>query len=255
MLAPCPHWNGSTPRRCATPSRRSATRCGHTPGGSTGSTCTRFPTATPARTWRAPSTRSSRRWSRRARATSTPTCDAISHGSLMGARGNSGVILSQILRGFASTLKGTAPMRTGHQGRRGAAGGGGRRIPGGAQADRGNDPDGRPRERPSGQGGRRRRRLAGRGASAPRVTPGKRALDNTPEQLPVLKEAGVVDAGGAGFLLLLDSALHVVDGDAAARAGRDVRRRAAPARAVRRRSPTARRRRTANSTSASSATR
>jgi uncharacterized protein len=28
-----------------------------------------------------------------------------------------------------------------------------------------------------------------------------------------LKEAGVVDAGGAGFLLLLDSALHVVDGE------------------------------------------
>jgi dihydroxyacetone kinase-like predicted kinase len=36
------------------------------------------------------------------------TCDAISHGSLMGARGNSGVILSQILRGLASTLKGGA---------------------------------------------------------------------------------------------------------------------------------------------------
>ena len=36
-----------------------------------------------------------------------PTCDAISHGSLMGARGNSGVILSQIMRGIASTLKGT----------------------------------------------------------------------------------------------------------------------------------------------------
>ena len=33
------------------------------------------------------------------------TCDAISHGSLMGARGNSGVILSQILRGLSSTLK------------------------------------------------------------------------------------------------------------------------------------------------------
>src|SRR5204863_9574026 len=28
-------------------------------------------------------------------------CKAISHGSLMGARGNSGVILSQILRGLA----------------------------------------------------------------------------------------------------------------------------------------------------------
>ena len=42
---------------------------------------------------------------------------------------------------------------------------------------------------------------------------GKQALDNTPELLPVLKDAGVVDAGGAGFLLLLDSALHVVDGE------------------------------------------
>ena len=36
-----------------------------------------------------------------------PTCNAISHGSLMGARGNSGVILSQILRGMAHTLKDT----------------------------------------------------------------------------------------------------------------------------------------------------
>ncbi|MBA3289237.1 MAG: DAK2 domain-containing protein, partial [Acidimicrobiia bacterium] len=34
------------------------------------------------------------------------TCDAISHGSLMGARGNSGVILSQVLRGITGTLKG-----------------------------------------------------------------------------------------------------------------------------------------------------
>src|SRR2546428_10343732 len=32
------------------------------------------------------------------------TCKAISHGSLMGARGNSGVILSQILRGIAKTV-------------------------------------------------------------------------------------------------------------------------------------------------------
>ena len=42
---------------------------------------------------------------------------------------------------------------------------------------------------------------------------GRESLANTPELLPVLKEAGVVDAGGAGFLLLLDSALHVVDGE------------------------------------------
>ena len=32
-------------------------------------------------------------------------CKAISHGSLMGARGNSGVILSQVLRGMTNTLK------------------------------------------------------------------------------------------------------------------------------------------------------
>src|SRR5216683_2247992 len=33
------------------------------------------------------------------------TCQAISHGSLMGARGNSGVILSQILRGLAEAFR------------------------------------------------------------------------------------------------------------------------------------------------------
>ncbi|HYN32950.1 MAG TPA: DAK2 domain-containing protein, partial [Ilumatobacteraceae bacterium] len=39
------------------------------------------------------------------------TCDAISYGSLMGARGNSGVILSQIMRGFAGTLKHQADVQ------------------------------------------------------------------------------------------------------------------------------------------------
>jgi hypothetical protein len=43
---------------------------------------------------------------------------------------------------------------------------------------------------------------------------GREALANTPELLPVLKDAGVVDAGGAGFMLFIDSALHVVAGDA-----------------------------------------
>src|SRR3954454_12029326 len=33
------------------------------------------------------------------------TCKAISHGSLMGARGNSGVILSQILRGLSDGVR------------------------------------------------------------------------------------------------------------------------------------------------------
>ena len=139
------------------------------------------------------------------------TCDAISHGSLMGARGNSGVILSQILRGFASTLKETAE-------------GTGQKFAdaltaastGAYQAVL------KPIEgtiltvvRESAE--------AAKLASADDASlvdvvraaraAGKRALDNTPELLPVLKDAGVVDAGGAGYLLLLDSALHVVDGE------------------------------------------
>nr|MBA3282315.1 DAK2 domain-containing protein [Acidimicrobiia bacterium] len=32
------------------------------------------------------------------------TCRAVSHGSLMGARGNSGVILSQVMRGIAGVV-------------------------------------------------------------------------------------------------------------------------------------------------------
>jgi DAK2 domain fusion protein YloV len=38
------------------------------------------------------------------------------------------------------------------------------------------------------------------------------ALARTPEQLPVLAKAGVVDAGGAGYLLMLDALLSVTDG-------------------------------------------
>ena len=39
------------------------------------------------------------------------------------------------------------------------------------------------------------------------------SLQNTPELLPVLKEAGVVDAGGAGFLLLMAAFLEEVTGE------------------------------------------
>jgi uncharacterized protein len=140
-----------------------------------------------------------------------PTCDAISHGSLMGARGNSGVILSQILRGLASTLKGHAePTATRVADALTAA------AAGAYEAVL------KPVEgtiltvaRESAEAAQ-----AAAAGGAPLVDvlraarkAGKAALDNTPELLPVLKDAGVVDAGGAGFLLLLDSALHVVGGD------------------------------------------
>lgn len=38
----------------------------------------------------------------------------------------------------------------------------------------------------------------------------KAALDNTPNLLPVLKEAGVVDAGGAGLVKILEGAYHAL---------------------------------------------
>src|SRR4029453_19234947 len=42
----------------------------------------------------------------------------------------------------------------------------------------------------------------------------REAVERTPELLPVLKDAGVVDAGGRGFALMIDAFLAVVDGRA-----------------------------------------
>ncbi len=139
------------------------------------------------------------------------TCDAISHGSLMGARGNSGVILSQILRGFASTFKEHADVRGARfaEALQAAATGAYAAVL-------------KPIEgtiltvcRESAEAAKLAADDDGSLVDVLRAAraAGKLALDNTPEQLPVLKEAGVVDAGGAGFLLLLDAALHVVDGE------------------------------------------
>ncbi|WP_243165025.1 DAK2 domain-containing protein [Christensenella tenuis] len=44
------------------------------------------------------------------------------------------------------------------------------------------------------------------------IQEGEKALKETPEQLPVLKEAGVVDAGGAGFLAIIMGLKAVLDG-------------------------------------------
>ena len=143
------------------------------------------------------------------------TCDAISHGSLMGARGNSGVILSQVLRGLSSTLKGRLVEPAADSARAFAE----------ALTEastKAYEAVGKPIEgtiltvvRESADAARA---AAAEGAGLLDVVraaraAGKTALDNTPELLPVLKDAGVVDAGGAGYLLLLDAALHIVAGD------------------------------------------
>ena len=140
-----------------------------------------------------------------------PTCDAISHGALMGARGNSGVILSQIMRSIASTLKGKA-----------AAGASVVADALTAAAEAAYTAVLKPIEgtiltvvRESAAGAKVASADGATLAGVLRAArdAGRTALANTPEQLPVLKDAGVVDAGGAGYLLLLDSALHVVDGE------------------------------------------
>jgi DAK2 domain fusion protein YloV len=139
-------------------------------------------------------------------------CKAVSHGSLMGARGNSGVILSQVLRGFVGVV----------------AESGGLDGPGVARALRAASDAAyqavmRPVEgtiltvvRESAEAAEEA--IADDpGASLVSVLAaarerGDKALARTPEMLPVLAEAGVVDAGGAGCLLLLDVLLHVADG-------------------------------------------
>ena len=57
-----------------------------------------------------------------------------------------------------------------------------------------------------------RRRRAGRRARRRRSTAACASVERTPELLPALREAGVVDAGGKGFTLLLAALLAVVDG-------------------------------------------
>jgi DAK2 domain fusion protein YloV len=138
-------------------------------------------------------------------------CEAIAHGSLMGARGNSGVILCQLLRGLTGVLGATDD-------------------PSGAELaaalDAASEAAYKAVLRPVEGTILTVARAAAEGAKkvveAGLVTligvleaarsAADDALVRTPELLPVLAQAGVVDAGGCGYLLLFDSLLKVVDG-------------------------------------------
>jgi len=138
-------------------------------------------------------------------------CRAIAYGSLMGASGNSGIILCQVLRGFTECLKGVEAAGPAEV----AAG----------LANASKQADGavaRPMEGTilsvvrASAGAAERAADEGRdleGLLRASRTAAVEALAHTPEQLPVLARAGVVDAGGAGYCLLLDGLLHVVAGD------------------------------------------
>ncbi len=146
-----------------------------------------------------------------------PLCQAAemaSHGALMGARGNSGVILSQIFRGISRyfTGKDTVPAKefvgaldeavaTAYKAVMKPVEGTIltvlRAIRDGAAAVAGNNPT-----------------LAELLAAG--LDKGREILAMTPEMLPVLKQAGVVDAGGKGLVYVIEGALAAVTGGVSA---------------------------------------
>ena len=136
-------------------------------------------------------------------------CNGIAHGSLMGARGNSGVILSQILREFSSVVAEHASIdgRLLATGLTAAAKG--------AYSAVGNPVEGtiltviRESSKAAADAATQGTDLCGVLEAARHEAAA--SLKRTPTLLQVLADAGVVDAGGAGLLLLYDAALHVVD--------------------------------------------
>ncbi|MBS3974364.1 MAG: DAK2 domain-containing protein [Actinobacteria bacterium] len=137
-------------------------------------------------------------------------CKAITHGSLMGARGNSGVILSQIIRGLcesfaAETLIDSGVVASALQ----------RSVEVSFQAVR------KPVEgtiltvlRDT---AKKAKEVHGLGASLDELLEASvqesfESVKRTPELLPVLKENNVVDAGGYGLAILGEGLLAAYEG-------------------------------------------
>jgi len=134
---------------------------------------------------------------------------ALSYGSLLGARGNSGVILSQVLKGFADVVKGQAALDAPALAR--ALAGATKTAYAAVMKpvegtiltvvrESAEAVDGAPADEPPVA-------LLRRALEA-----GRRSLERTPELLPILKQAGVVDAGGLGFLRLLEGVIAAFEG-------------------------------------------
>src|SRR5438874_8882731 len=133
-----------------------------------------------------------------------------SHGSLMGARGNSGVILSQIFRGFARAVEGMAALQPKELA---------------AAFEEAANAAYRAVNRPTEGTILTVAREAGRTATAAASDPDASAISviaaaaagaraavlKTPSQLQILRDAGVVDAGGFGLQLILEGMLKTVE--------------------------------------------
>ena len=151
-----------------------------------------------------------------------------SHGSLMGARGNSGVILSQIFRGFARAVEGKSSLTPAELAAafEEAANAAYRAV---------NKPTEGTILTVAREAGRAAATAAsGPEASVPRVIAAaaagaRSAVLKTPSQLQILRDAGVVDAGGFGLQLILEGMLKSVEESDAAIAALDTRKPAVPA--------------------------
>lgn len=138
-------------------------------------------------------------------------CDAISKGALKGARGNSGVILSQILKGFTSYFTNMKEIKTIDFANA--------LIEGANIAYKAVT---KPKEgtiltviRAMADASIKiAKKESDLEAFLKQVLDiGEDALAMTPELLPVLKKAGVVDAGGRGLLIILNGFLKIIAGD------------------------------------------
>ena len=162
--------------------------------------------------------------------------EALAKGSLMGARGNSGVILSQLIRGFADAVKGSEEITIAQFARAWQMA-----VSTAYHAVM------KPVEGTMLTVARGFSQALGEVVKTESdlvkvlsfaVQKGNETLQLTPELLPVLKKAGVVDAGGKGLLFLLEgglmelgklrSALHerVLTGTRSAKTGHDGTERA-----------------------------
>ena len=137
--------------------------------------------------------------------------EAVAKGALRGARGNSGVILSQVLRGFCNTLKDETAIDTKLFANALANGS---KVAYGAVS--------KPKEGTM----LTVSRMVGEYAQDIRsknkdfetflteiVKKGEEAVEITPSLLPVLKKAGVVDAGGKGLVCLYEGMRKAVFGE------------------------------------------
>lgn len=147
--------------------------------------------------------------------TSVPsTADAVramAHGALIGARGNSGTILAQLLRGMAGVLAGEAGPEAGTDRLRLAL----TRAAVSAREAVAHPVEGTVLTVATAAAEAAGRAPGGTDAVARAAYEGARtALEATPGQLAVLGRAGVVDAGGRGLVAVLGALVEAVSGRA-----------------------------------------